>query len=403
MVGVTRPGGQVSWLADPRRSPSAFPSIDSGCRPKPASRDGAPRLQWRHRVGFSPTSRDRPETWSIQRRVWGGPSCGHEANTKLTKVTKTTKNSKVFLVVWWSSWSWTCSVFPRPSSKSDRALPRTSGRPRGYCREARRRRPALVRGWRAAVREPGYAGPRMAREPRARAASRRAHVLQFQHPSRSDQRLRRELPLLLVRAPAAWRCRARTRCRWKRPGTSCGSAPASPSPKSTSSTACTLTCRSSTTRSSCAGFKRIRPEIHLKCFTAVEIAFFADLYGRTDEQVLEELQAAGLDSLPGGGAEMFAERVRQKICHDKCGADRYLEIHRTAHRLGMRSNMTMLYGHIETLEERVDHMCARARCRTRPAACRRSSRSRSIRTTTRCASCRRRARSRRCASTRSRA
>ena len=59
----------------------------------------APRLQWRHRVGFSPTSRDRPETWSIQRRVWGGPSCGHEANTKLTKVTKTTKNSKVFLVV----------------------------------------------------------------------------------------------------------------------------------------------------------------------------------------------------------------------------------------------------------------------------------------------------------------
>ena len=104
------------------------------------------------------------------------------------------------------------------------------------------------------------------------------------------------------------------------------------------------------------GFKRIRPEIHLKCFTAVEIAFFADLYGRTDAQVLEELREAGLDSLPGGGAEVFAERVRQKICHDKCGTDRYLEIHRTAHRMGMRSNITMLYGHIETLEERVDHM-----------------------------------------------
>ena len=105
-----------------------------------------------------------------------------------------------------------------------------------------------------------------------------------------------------------------------------------------------------------SGFKRIRPNIHLKCFTAVEIAFFADLYKMTDEQVLRELMAAGLDSLPGGGAEIFAERVRQKICHDKCGSDRYLDIHRLAHRLGMRSNVTMLYGHIETAEERVDHM-----------------------------------------------
>jgi aminodeoxyfutalosine synthase len=104
------------------------------------------------------------------------------------------------------------------------------------------------------------------------------------------------------------------------------------------------------------GFKRIRPEIHLKCFTAVEIAFFADLYAKTDEQVLRELQEAGLDSLPGGGAEIFAERVRKKICDEKCGTDRYLAIHRLAHGLGMRSNVTMLYGHIETAEERVDHM-----------------------------------------------
>ena len=104
------------------------------------------------------------------------------------------------------------------------------------------------------------------------------------------------------------------------------------------------------------GFKRIRPEIHLKCFTAVEIAFFADLYAMSDEQVLRELMAAGLDSLPGGGAEIFAERVRRKIAHDKCGTERYLDIHRIAHRLGLRSNVTMLYGHIETAEERVDHM-----------------------------------------------
>ena len=104
------------------------------------------------------------------------------------------------------------------------------------------------------------------------------------------------------------------------------------------------------------GFKRIRPDIHLKCFTAVEIAFFSELYGMTDEQVLRDLMDAGLDSLPGGGAEVFSERVRRKICHDKADADRYLAVHRLAHRLGMRSNVTMLYGHIETDEERVDHM-----------------------------------------------
>ena len=104
------------------------------------------------------------------------------------------------------------------------------------------------------------------------------------------------------------------------------------------------------------GFKRIKPDIHLKCFTAVEIAFFAELYGKTDEQVLRELMEAGLDSLPGGGAEVFAERVRRKICHDKCDGPRWLEIHRLAHRLGLRSNVTMLYGHIETHAERVDHM-----------------------------------------------
>ncbi len=104
------------------------------------------------------------------------------------------------------------------------------------------------------------------------------------------------------------------------------------------------------------GLKAIRPEIHLKCFTAVEIAFFADLYKMTDAQVMRELIAAGLDSLPGGGAEIFAPRVRLKIAHDKCDADRYLAIHRFAHSVGMKTNVTMLYGHIETFEERVDHM-----------------------------------------------
>ncbi|MGE3508951.1 MAG: aminofutalosine synthase MqnE [Vicinamibacterales bacterium] len=104
------------------------------------------------------------------------------------------------------------------------------------------------------------------------------------------------------------------------------------------------------------GLKAIRPDIHLKCFTAVEIAFFADLYGKSDEQVLRELKDAGLDSLPGGGAEIFAPRVRKKLAADKCDADRYLSIHRTAHRLNMRTNVTMLYGHVETHEERIDHL-----------------------------------------------
>jgi aminodeoxyfutalosine synthase len=104
------------------------------------------------------------------------------------------------------------------------------------------------------------------------------------------------------------------------------------------------------------GIKAIRPGIHLKCYTAVEIAFFADTYGMTDDAVLHALVAAGLDSLPGGGAEIFAPRVRRKIAHDKADADRYLSIHRLAHQMGIRSNVTMLYGHIETFEDRVDHM-----------------------------------------------
>lgn len=104
------------------------------------------------------------------------------------------------------------------------------------------------------------------------------------------------------------------------------------------------------------GLRAIRPDVQLKCYTAVEIAFFADTYGLSDEAVLRELMAAGLDSLPGGGAEIFAPRVRRRIAHDKADADRYLSIHRLAHGLGMRTNVTMLYGHIETHAERVDHM-----------------------------------------------
>ena len=105
-----------------------------------------------------------------------------------------------------------------------------------------------------------------------------------------------------------------------------------------------------------AGFKRIKPDVHMKCFTAVEIHFFAQHYGMSHEEVLTRLMRAGLGSLPGGGAEIFHDEVRSRISSDKATADEYLEVHRTAHRLGLRTNATMLYGHIETFEHRVDHL-----------------------------------------------
>ncbi len=104
------------------------------------------------------------------------------------------------------------------------------------------------------------------------------------------------------------------------------------------------------------GLKRIKPGIHLKAFTAVEIFFYHQHYGMTVAEVLTRLREAGLDSMPGGGAEIFAARVRKKICDDKANAEQWLDVHRTAHRMGLRSNCTMLYGTIETVEERVDHM-----------------------------------------------
>lgn len=104
------------------------------------------------------------------------------------------------------------------------------------------------------------------------------------------------------------------------------------------------------------GIKKINSRIHIKAFTAVEIEFFARLYGKTVERILVELKEAGLDAMPGGGAEIFSERVRQKMFADKIGADEWISVIRTAHRIGIPSNATMLYGHMETIEERVDHL-----------------------------------------------
>jgi aminodeoxyfutalosine synthase len=100
------------------------------------------------------------------------------------------------------------------------------------------------------------------------------------------------------------------------------------------------------------------PWIHLKALTMVELDFLAGLERTTVEEVVRRLRDAGLDSCPGGGAEIFAERVRQQICDHKTDGNRWLEVARTVHRAGLRTNCTMLYGHIEHPEERVDHLIA---------------------------------------------
>ena len=107
-----------------------------------------------------------------------------------------------------------------------------------------------------------------------------------------------------------------------------------------------------------AALKKNFPQVHLKAFTAVEIHYFAKMANLSVEETLLRFKEAGVDSLPGGGAEILSDRVRKDLCPNKASAEEWLSVARTAHRLGMRSNASMLYGHIETLEERVDHLLA---------------------------------------------
>jgi aminodeoxyfutalosine synthase len=102
--------------------------------------------------------------------------------------------------------------------------------------------------------------------------------------------------------------------------------------------------------------KAAAPEIHVKAYTAVEIEWFAKIDRTTIRDVLRRLIDAGLGSLPGGGAEIFHPEVREEICGAKASTETWLEVHRTAHRLGLHSNATMLYGHIERAEHRIDHL-----------------------------------------------
>jgi aminodeoxyfutalosine synthase len=99
------------------------------------------------------------------------------------------------------------------------------------------------------------------------------------------------------------------------------------------------------------------PRLHLKAYTAVEWDWFSRLTGRPTRDILADFKEAGLGSLPGGGAEIFHPEVRDRICEHKADADAWMRIHREAHELGLRSNATMLYGHIEQARHRIDHLC----------------------------------------------
>ena len=98
------------------------------------------------------------------------------------------------------------------------------------------------------------------------------------------------------------------------------------------------------------------PRLHLKAWTAVEINWFEFLTKKSVREILEEMVAAGLGSMPGGGAEIFHPEVRDKICEHKADAQNWLDIHRTAHELGLHTNATMLYGHVENAYHRIDHL-----------------------------------------------
>jgi aminodeoxyfutalosine synthase len=104
-----------------------------------------------------------------------------------------------------------------------------------------------------------------------------------------------------------------------------------------------------------SSLKKRYPQLHLKAFTMVEFDHFAHFYKMTDEDVIQQLIEAGLDSCPGGGAEIFREPTRSMICAHKCDAERWLELAGKVHAAGIRTNATMLYGHIESIEDRVDH------------------------------------------------
>jgi aminodeoxyfutalosine synthase len=105
------------------------------------------------------------------------------------------------------------------------------------------------------------------------------------------------------------------------------------------------------------GIRELAPDLHVKAFTAAEYDFFSRRFKKPLDEIFDDFKRAGLGSLPGGGAEVLVERVRREIYPKKISAERWLEVVRTAHGLGLRSNATLLYGHVERMDERIEHMC----------------------------------------------
>ena len=105
-----------------------------------------------------------------------------------------------------------------------------------------------------------------------------------------------------------------------------------------------------------AAIKADNPGLHLKAFTAVEIDYFARITGQSIEQVIDELKKAGLESMPGGGAEIFCKEVRDLVCPEKISGERWLEVTEKVHHAGLKTNATMLFGHLESYEDRIDHL-----------------------------------------------
>jgi len=105
-----------------------------------------------------------------------------------------------------------------------------------------------------------------------------------------------------------------------------------------------------------SAIKKPFPKLHIKAFTAVEIDYFSKISGRSLEDTLTALKKSGLGSMPGGGAEIFREGIRNRLCPEKIPGDRWIEVMEAAHRVGIRTNATMLYGHVESFADRVDHL-----------------------------------------------
>ncbi|MEJ2199263.1 MAG: CofH family radical SAM protein [Desulfuromonadales bacterium] len=105
-----------------------------------------------------------------------------------------------------------------------------------------------------------------------------------------------------------------------------------------------------------AALKADSPQLHIKAFTAVEVDYFARLTQQSPAEVVAELKAAGLDSMPGGGAEIFATEVRKQICPEKISGERWLEVTEQVHNGGLKTNATMLFGHVENFADRIDHL-----------------------------------------------